>query len=404
MKKILMLFLVACMCFTVLGCGKSKAVIEADNLIANIGEITLESQKKLQAAQQAVSNLTDRQKEQLENTALLESAQDTYDKLVAENADQAIASIGEVTLESRVKLRAAQQAVSDLTSKQKELLENTALLENAQDTYDKLLAEKVDQTIAAIGSVTLDSKKAIREARKLYDSCSDRAKSAVCNYTALQEAENEFSRQKVDNVINLINQIGTVTVNSGDKIKAAQTAYDALSEAEKSNVSNYSILSEAPQKLKTEKKQAAMSKLKSETDKVEGTTWYKASVHPNRVNERSYVLPYIGTKSDSTWLRLKYLYTGDSWIFFKSITVSVDGKRYDAEFSYWDVERDSNTRVWEWVDVSATNADIEMLKAIASSKETIVRFKGDQYHYGLVVSQSDKSGINDVLAAYEAMK
>lgn len=347
MKKILMLFLVACMCFTVLGCGKSKAVIEADNLIANIGEITLESKEKLQAAQQAVSNLASWQKKQLENAALLESAQDTYDKLVAEN---------------------------------------------------------VDHAIAAIGPVTLDSAKTIEEARRLYDSCSDKVKSAVCNYAALQEAENEFSRQKVDNVINLINQIGTITANSYHKIRTAQMAYDALSEAEKSDVSNYSILSEAPQKLKTEKKQAAMSKLKSETDKVEGTTWYKASVHPNRANKRSYVLPYIGTKSDSTWLRLKYLYTGDSWIFFKSITVSVDGKRYDATFSYWDVERDNNTRVWEWVDVSATNADIEMLKAIASSKETIVRFKGDQYYYDLVVSQSDKNGINDVLAAYEAMK
>ena len=60
--------------------------------------------------------------------------------------------------------------------------------------------------------------------------------------------------------------------------------------------------------------------------------------------------------------------------------------------------------IWEWVDVSATDADIEMLKAIASSKETIVRFKGDQYYYDLVVSQSDKNGIKDVLAAYEAMK
>ena len=62
MKKMLIFFLVACMCFTVLGCGKSKAVIEADNLIANIGEITLESKEKLQAAQQAVSNLASWQK------------------------------------------------------------------------------------------------------------------------------------------------------------------------------------------------------------------------------------------------------------------------------------------------------------------------------------------------------
>lgn len=347
MKKGLLFFLVFCLCFTFSGCGKSKAVIEADNLIASIGEVTLESNGTLQAAQQAVSNLTDRQKKQLENAALLDSA---------------------------------------------------------QDTYDKLLTAKVEQAIAAIGSVTLDSGKAIEKARKLYDGCSKEVRSAISNYATLQEAENEFSQQKVNNVINLINQIGTITVNSGDKIAAAQTAYNALSAEEKSNVSNYKTLSEAPQKLKAKKRQNATAKLKSETDKVEGTTWYKAKVNPDYANVRSYALPYIGTSSGFTWLRLKYLYTGDSWIFFKSITISVDGKRYEAEFSYWDVERDNNTDVWEWVDVSATDADIEMLKAIANSKETIVRFRGDQYHYDLVVSQSDKNGIKDVLAAYEAMK
>ena len=45
--------------------------------------------------------------------------------------------------------------------------------------------------------------------------------------------------------------------------------------------------------------------------------------------------------------------------------------------------------------------DIEMLKAIANSKETIVRFQGDNYHYDLTVSASDKKAIKEVLTAYE---
>ena len=45
-----------------------------------------------------------------------------------------------------------------------------------------------------------------------------------------------------------------------------------------------------------------------------------------------------------------------------------------------------------------------MLKEIANSNETIVRFKGDTHHYDLVVSQSDKNGIKDVLTAYEAIQ
>lgn len=334
-------------CFTALGCGKSKATIAADDLITSIGEVTLESKNKIQAAQQAISELTDWQKEQLENVDLLDSA-------VA--------------------------------------------------TYNRLLADKVEQTINSIGTVTLDSGKAIEEAQKLYDSCSSEVKSAINNYVTLKNAENEFSRQRVNNVISLINQIGTITVKSESKISAAQTAYNALSVAEKSRVSNYSILSDAPQKLKAKKRQIAVSRLKSNTDAVEGTTWYHAKVDPDYVNVRSYVLPYIGERSGYAWLRLRYHYTGDSWVFFKSITISVDGRRYDIEFSYWDVERNNKTVVWEWIDLLATDADIEMLKEIANSKKTIVRFKGDQDYYDLLVSQNDKNGIKDVLTAYEAMK
>jgi hypothetical protein len=45
-----------------------------------------------------------------------------------------------------------------------------------------------------------------------------------------------------------------------------------------------------------------------------------------------------------------------------------------------------------------------MLKQIANSKETIVRFQGDNYHYDLTVKSSDKTAINQVLTAYEALK
>ena len=404
MKKGLLFFLVFCLCFSFSGCGKSKAVIEADTLIASIGKVTLESNGTLQAAQQAVSNLTDRQKKQLENAALLDSAQDTYDKLLTAKVEQAIAAIGSVTLDSGKAIEKARKLYDGCSKEVRSAISNYAILQEAENEFSQQKVNNVINLINQIGTITVNSGDKIAAAQTAYNALSAEEKSNVSNYATLQEAENEFSQQKVNNVINLINQIGTITVNSGDKIAAAQTAYNALSAEEKSNVSNYKTLSEAPQKLKAEKRQNATAKLKSETDKVEGTTWYKAKVNPDYANVRSYALPYIGTSSGFTWLRLKYLYTGDSWIFFKSITISVDGKRYEAEFSYWDVERDNNTDVWEWVDVSATDADIEMLKAIANSKETIVRFRGDQYHYDLVVSQSDKNGIKDVLAAYEAMK
>lgn len=116
-------------------------------------------------------------------------------------------------------------------------------------------------------------------------------------------------------------------------------------------------------------------------DKVENITWYKPQAYPYYANSRSYVLPYIGVDSyGNAWLRLVFHYTGDSWIFFKKITVSVDGQNYVKDFDYFEVSRDNGSGdVWEYVDISPSGTDINMLRAIAASKETIVRFQGDDY-------------------------
>ena len=112
-------------------------------------------------------------------------------------------------------------------------------------------------------------------------------------------------------------------------------------------------------------------------------------------------------RSEQFWecvARLVFHYTGDSWIFFKKITVSVDGQNYVKDFDYFEVSRDNGSGdVWEYVDISPSTTDINMLRAIAASKETIVRFQGDDYHYDLTVKSSDKSAIISVLDAYSLL-
>ena len=143
--------------------------------------------------------------------------------------------------------------------------------------------------------------------------------------------------------------------------------------------------------------------MKVTTDKVEGITWYHSPNEPYYADSRSYVLPYIGKKDSSVWLRLRFHYTGNSWIFFDNLTIVVDGQKYYKTFSYYDVNRDNDTEVWEWVDIAPSTADIQMLENIADSQETIVRFQGDNYHYDLTIKSSDKAAIKDVLAAYNAL-
>lgn len=152
-------------------------------------------------------------------------------------------------------------------------------------------------------------------------------------------------------------------------------------------------------------RQAALAKLRKKYDKVEGITWYKPQNYPYYSNSRSYVLPYIGVRdSGYAWLRLVFHYTGDDWIFFEKITVSVDGQNYTKVFNYFEVTRNNGGGdVWEYVDITPSSADIQMLKNIAASKETIVRFQGENYHYDLTIKSADKTAITSVLNAYNLM-
>ena len=94
-------------------------------------------------------------------------------------------------------------------------------------------------------------------------------------------------------------------------------------------------------------------------------------------------------------------YFGDDRVFWKTLTIMVDGKRYYKSISSGERNRDSDgDEVWETGDYVASSSDVEMLRAIASSKEAIVRFQGDNYHYDHTIPAKDKTGIAQVLAAY----
>lgn len=74
MKKRIAVFLAALMLLSLCGC-KSKAAKETDELILKIGEVTASSSDEVERAQSAYDALSDKEKTQVENYALLEQAQ-----------------------------------------------------------------------------------------------------------------------------------------------------------------------------------------------------------------------------------------------------------------------------------------------------------------------------------------
>ena len=116
----------------------------------------------------------------------------------ASEADALISSIGSVTLDSEESIIKAEKAVAELENKDKESLENLELLKSARTEYDKLVkAERiktVDELIESIGSVTLDSEESIIKAEKAVAELENKDKESLENLELLNSARNEYNR------------------------------------------------------------------------------------------------------------------------------------------------------------------------------------------------------------------
>lgn len=139
------------------------------------------------------------------------------------------------------------------------------------DTQAKAAAEACKNAINAIGAVNINSAAAIGAARGAYDALTDSAKGCVDNYQVLVDAEAEYARIKAEAdaealrheqeqqkaqakaeakaVVEQINAIGTVTMDSKDAIVMAEKAYQKLSDMAKEYVTNYDVLVQARQQL-----------------------------------------------------------------------------------------------------------------------------------------------------------
>ena len=161
-----------------------------------------------------------------------------------------IDAIGEVTLDSGDAIDAARTAYDKLPEAKKALVDNYEKLTAAEEAYTALVdaaaAKAVDDLIDAIGEVTHDSGDAIKAARAAYDALTDTQKELVKNYEELTAAEEAYTNlvdaAAAKAVDDLIDAIGEVTADSGDAIKAARAAYDALTDTQKELVKNYEKL------------------------------------------------------------------------------------------------------------------------------------------------------------------
>ena len=107
--------------------------------------------------------------------------------------------------------------------------------------------------IGAIPSeITLESADLVTAARNAYNALTASEKQGFDSalLSKLEAAESALGTAQIENVENLISQIGTVTADSYEKISAARAAYSALSPELQGKVDNYSTLTAAEEEFK----------------------------------------------------------------------------------------------------------------------------------------------------------
>ncbi|MGI6269838.1 MAG: hypothetical protein ACOYKJ_04805 [Candidatus Howiella sp.] len=186
--------------------------------------------------------------------------EDDFPDTIAQPVIDKIAALGEITsLDQKTDVEAARAAYDILTDLQKSYVSNYATLQDAEAKIVDLTAAKgVIDTIAALGTVTLEKEDDVKAARTAYDALTDAQKALVTNYETLTAAEQKIIDLKAEEadkaaakaVTDQIAALGEITsLDQEDDVKAARTAYDALTDAQKALVTNYETLTAAEQKI-----------------------------------------------------------------------------------------------------------------------------------------------------------
>ena len=191
---------------------------------------------------------------------------------------QLINEIGTVTEDSGDKIKAARAAYDQLSDADKKRVSNYTKLTDAEAAYEALLnkaVNEVEELIDAIGTVTLDSKDKIEAARKAYDALSAAQKLKVSNYAKLTAAEGrlkelqeEADRAAAQKVMDMIDALDSDSATFEQDVEAARKAYDALTPEQKKLVTNYAKLTDALKELASQEDREAAETVEKLIDAI----------------------------------------------------------------------------------------------------------------------------------------
>ena len=250
--------------------GSAYVVSLIDNLPDTVRyENYTATKSSIDAAEAAYGALSETAKANVTNYAKLERLKaevesfeqiDAFKKQLA-----AIPNVKRITLENREAIEQAKAAYDDLTADQKEYLTRSeeekmqalvARLAELIEEADRAAAAAVDRLIDQIGTVTLESEEDITAARTAYSALTEKQKGYVTKLDVLTAAETQLQNLKdaaaakrVEDMIAALPGVSELALSNEADITAARAAFDALTSVQKALVPNEATLIAAEQRL-----------------------------------------------------------------------------------------------------------------------------------------------------------
>ena len=147
---------------------------------------------------------------------------------------------------------------------------------------------------------------------------------------------------------------------------------------------------------------AALKQMEIQNDEVVGSRFIVPKSRPQYRSQDAFFIYLAGNQNSIGRIRFFARYAGNDWVFFEKMIVNVDGQVFNLDFDYGEVDRDNGGGgVWEWVDIVPSSNNIFMLKLIADSESTIVRFQGETYRNDRKLTAKEKKAISDVFTVFD---
>ncbi len=190
--------------------------------------------------------------------------------------------------------------------------------------------QNVIDLVNGIGEVTLNSQSAINSAKNEYNKLDEEQKNLVTNYSQIGVYESQYEALCLTDVINQIKGIGKVTLENGSrsKIDAAENAYNRLSIESKEQVSNYNTL---------KAKRKEYDKLEKYKDFLLNA---KSKIKEGRLNSAKKILKQVPSKfryKDTKASTLKkQLNAKSAWLALCGVWKTTGGQMRSTEI--WDYD------------------------------------------------------------------